>query len=302
MLNSTQKERMKKFLNWRQIIPTVITLAAMLAGFLSIVYVVQAFHPGNDLARMNEYFRDAARLIMLAMILDGIDGNVARWLKGTSEFGGELDTYVDMTAFGIAPAILIFAVTLRPETPPLIRVLLPSAVALSGVVRLARFKVADPLRGQGGYGGLPITANAGWVALFVFISQVKPSDKLAEDIFSLQSGWFATVFLVGILIFISLQVSNVRYPKPTKKAALFIPCVILVSLFVLLPPKYSIWVAVTMLMLGLAYAIVGPMYAKGVAIHQARKEKNGVPAEEDDAEPRRRRRRPRRRGRRPSAE
>lgn len=301
MLNPTQKERMLRFLNWRQIIPTVITLGAMLAGFLSIVYVVQGFHLGNDLVTMNEYFRDAARLIMLAMILDGIDGNVARWLKGTSEFGAELDTYVDMTAFGLAPAILIFAVTLRPETPPLIRVLLPSAVALSGVVRLARFKVADPLRGQGGYGGLPITANAGWVALFVFISQVKPSDKMAEDIFSLQSGWFATVFLIGILTFISLQVSNVRYPKPTKKAVLFIPCVILVFLFVLLPPRYSIWVAVTMLMLGLMYAIFGPMYVKGVAIHQARKEKNGN-AQESPYPARRRRRRPRRKGGRPSAE
>jgi len=301
MLNSLQKERFRKFMNWRQIIPTVITLGAMLAGFLSIVYVVQAFHPGNDPLRMNEYFLDAARLIMLAMILDGIDGNVARWLKGTSEFGGELDTYVDMTAFGIAPAILIFAVTLRPETHPLIRLLLPSAVALSGVVRLARFKVADPLRGQGGYGGLPITANAGWVALFVFISQVKPTGKVADDIFSLQSGWFATVFLVGILIFISLQVSNVRYPKPTKNAVLFIPCLILVFLFVLLPKDYSIWVAVTMLMLGLAYAVFGPMYVKGVAIHQARKEKNGLTTP-DTAPPKRRRRRPRRRGGRPSAE
>jgi CDP-diacylglycerol--serine O-phosphatidyltransferase len=261
---------MKAFIHWRQVIPTVITLGAMLAGFLSIVYVVQGFHSPSP----NDWFLNAARLIMLAMILDGIDGNVARWVKGTSEFGAELDTYVDMTAFGIAPAILVFAVTLEAKEP-LIRVLLPSAVALSGVVRLARFKVADPLRGQGGYGGLPITANAGWVALFVFISQVQPADKTGHDLFSLQSGWFATVFLVGILIFISLQVSNVRYPKPTKKAALFIPCVILVFLFVLLPKQYSIWVAVTMLMLGLTYAVVGPMYVKGVAIHQARKDKQG---------------------------
>ncbi len=296
MLNSTQKERMLRFINWRQIIPTVITLGAMLAGFLSIVYVVQGFHSPTP----NSWFLDAARLIMLAMILDGIDGNVARWLKGTSEFGAELDTYVDMTAFGIAPAILVFAVTMEAKDP-LIRVLLPSAVALSGVVRLARFKVADPLRGQGGYGGLPITANAGWVALFVFISQVKPSQKVAEDIFSLQSGWFATVFLVGILTFISLQVSNVRYPKPTKKAALFIPCVILVFLFVLLPKEYSIWIAVTMLMLGLAYAIFGPMYVKGVAIHQARKATNGISTDTPNPT-RRRRRRPRRKGGRPSAE
>ncbi len=295
MLNDEQKQRMRKFLNWRQIIPSIITLGAMLAGFLSIVYVVQGFQVGAT----GGEFRIAARLIMLAMILDGIDGNVARWLRGTSEFGAELDTYVDMTAFGLAPAILIFAVSMKEGTPPWIRVLLPSAVALSGVVRLARFKVADPLRGQGGYGGLPITANAGWVALFVFISQVPHTGKV--DLFSLQQGWFATVFLIGILIFISLQVSNLRYPKPTKKAVLFIPCVILVFLFVLLPKEYSIWVAVTMLMMGLMYAVLGPMYVKGVALHLARKEKNVGP---DDAEnaTKRRRRRPRRRGRRPRAE
>lgn len=295
MLNSFQKDRVRTFINWRQMIPSIITLGAMLAGFLSIVYVVQGVKAGPEVT--NE-FGIAARLIMLAMILDGIDGNVARWLKGTSEFGAELDTYVDMTAFGLAPAILIFAVAMKAGTPDWIRVLLPSAVALSGVVRLARFKVADPLRGQGGYGGLPITANAGWVALFVFISQVPHTGKV--DLFSLQQGWFATVFLVGILIFISLQVSNVRYPKPTKKAALFIPCVILVFLFVLLPKDYSIWVAVVMLMLGLAYAIAGPMYVKGVEIHAARREKNGAPSEAGSSP--KRRRRPRRRARRPSAE
>ncbi len=269
------KQRMRAFLNWRQILPTVVTLGAMLAGFLSIVFVVLGFQSGA----IGGEFRIAARLIMLAMILDGIDGNLARWLKGTSEFGAELDTYVDMTAFGIAPAILIFAVSMKDGTPDWIRVLLPSAVALSGVVRLARFKVADPLRGQGGYGGLPITANAGWVALFVFISQIPPNDQLGRDPFSLQHGWFATLFLVGILVFISLQVSNVRYPKPTKKAVLFIPCVILVFLFVLLPKQYSMWVAVAMLVLGLAYAIFGPMYVKGAEMHQARRERKQLQPE-----------------------
>lgn len=253
-------------MKWRQIIPTIITLGAMLSGFLSIVYVVQGFQTAGDHA----HYLIAARYIMLAMILDGIDGNLARWIKGTSEFGAELDTYVDLTAFGIAPAILIFAVTLEANEP-FIRVLLPSAVALSGVVRLARFKVNDPLRGQGGYGGLPITANAGWVALFVFISQSTALTGLGSDMFSLQQGWFARIFLIGVLIFISLQVSNLRYPKPTKKNVIFIPCVVLVFLFVLMPVALSKWVAVVMLILGLCYAVVGPMFVKGAAIHHARK-------------------------------
>src|SRR3989338_6918917 len=50
----------------------------------------------------------AAQWILLAMILDGLDGHLARGLNATSKFGAELDTYVDLTAFGVAPAVLIY--------------------------------------------------------------------------------------------------------------------------------------------------------------------------------------------------
>lgn len=251
----------KTIINWRQAVPTAFTIAAMLAGFLSILSTIQGMV--NEEPHM---FSLAARLIMLAMILDGIDGNLARWLKGASEFGAELDTYVDMTAFGIAPAILIFAVTMQGRDP-LWRMLLPSAVALSGVVRLARFKAKDPLRGQGGYAGLPITANAAWVALFVFITlTLQPHSALLNE------GPVAAIFLTGILVFIILQVTNLRYPKPTKKAALFTPCVFLVGAFCFLKPQYARWVAYVLLTLGLSYVVVGPMFVKGLALRRARKE------------------------------
>ncbi len=272
----------KAFLNWRQIVPTLFTLAAMLCGLLSILYVVQGFH-GEEASGC---YRWAAKLIMLAMILDGIDGNLARWLKGSSEFGAELDTYVDMTAFGIAPAVLIFAVTMEAKEP-LLRVLLPSAVVLSGVVRLARFKVTDTLRGQGGYSGLPITANAGWVAVLVYISQVPPKENIAGGLLSLQGGWFATLFLIGIIVFISLQVSNVRFPKPTKRAALFAPCVIIVMLFVYLEKRNAVYVAVLMLLMGLLYVILGPLFVKGVEMHKAMRggsDVNADGAEEEETD------------------
>lgn len=259
----------REFLKWRQVVPTVFTLAAMLAGFLSIVFTIQGIQQGAG--EYHKFYRLAAQMIMLAMILDGLDGNVARWIKGESEFGAELDTYVDMTAFGIAPAILIFAVAMQSSQSQLWRVVLPSAVALSGVVRLARFKVKDPLRGQGGYAGLPITGNAGWVALFVFVSQVRPANA-AEDYLSLRHGWFATLFLVGIIVFISLQVTNVRYPKPTKSAYLFIPCIILVLLLLFLGQHSAVYVAIVMLVIGLLYAILGPLFVKGIEVRNARKE------------------------------
>lgn len=235
---------------------------AMLAGFFSLLLTAEGIHVDNPAL----FFGWSAKMIMLSMILDGLDGNLARWLKGSSDFGAELDTYVDLTAFGIAPALLVFAVTLQSKDP-MWRVLLPSCVALSGVVRLARFKIKDPLRGQGGYGGLPITANAGWVAMFVYLSYA-----VKDKAFSLDQGPVAVLFLSGIFIFIVLQLTNIRYPKPTKKVALFIPCVMLVAL--LFWPDRSIRVigSVAMLVCGVGYIFIGPLFVKGVAVHRARKE------------------------------
>lgn len=252
-------------MNWRQAVPTSVTILAMLAGFMSILVMIQGMiYPPEPPEDVNIWFCRAAKLIMLAMILDGIDGNLARWLKGQSDFGAELDTYVDLTAFGIAPAILIFAVTLQTQDMVL-RVLLPSAVALSGMVRLARFKVKDPLRGQAGYAGLPITANAGWVAMFVYVSQSPPKEN-----FSLTHGLVATLFLVGVILFTVLQVTNFRYPKPTKKAVLFIPCVILVALLFWPVKKVSVAAATIMLVLGAVYIFVGPLFVKGMDARKAR--------------------------------
>jgi CDP-diacylglycerol--serine O-phosphatidyltransferase len=253
-------------MKWRQLIPTAVTMLAMLSGFLSILVAIQGMTAMTDVAHAGRLYRMSALLIMLAMILDGIDGNLARYLRGISEFGAELDTYVDLTAFGIAPAILVFAVTLQSKEP-IIRILLPSAVALSGVVRLARFKVRDPLRGQAGYAGLPITANAGWVALLVFISQTPPLDR-----FNISQGPMAVLFLLGIVVFISLQVTNLRYPKPTKKGWMFVPCVILVLLLFVPVDWFSLWVARIMLFLGLAYGTLGPLFVKTVAVHKARRD------------------------------
>jgi len=248
----------------------------MLAGFISILVAIEGMQAmqgmqAADPERCRHLFRLSAMLIMLSMILDGFDGNLARWLKGTSTFGAELDTYVDLTAFGIAPAILIFAVALQ-QKDPMWRLLLPSAVALSGMVRLARFKVKDPLRGQGGYAGLPITANAGWVSMFVFISQTPPLPGATRDIFSLQEGWFASMFLIGTMCFILLQVSNFRYPKPTKKPILFIPCVVLVILLFVPKRWLSLSAAFTSLILGVVYIFLGPLMVKGAEAHKAWKE------------------------------
>ncbi len=233
-------------LNWRHLIPTLFTLAAMLSGFFSILFALEG--PG--------YYLASAQCIMLAMILDGIDGNIARWLRGTTAFGAELDTYVDMTAFGLAPAILIYRVALARHDDW--RLLMTALVVLSGVVRLARFKVKDTQRGQGGYRGLPITASAGWVALFVLLSET----HLFGDRVRLGQGPVAAVFLLGVLVMIGLQVSNVQYPKPTKMALVFLPCIVLVGLLFVRWLDIAPRAALVIMALGLGYVLLGPLYVK----------------------------------------
>jgi CDP-diacylglycerol---serine O-phosphatidyltransferase len=260
----------KTELTWRQLIPITVTLLAMLCGFFSILVTVESMN--ETLEKAGEMHRWAALLIMLAMILDGMDGNIARKLKGCTEIGAELDTYVDMTAFGIAPAVLIYTVMLtgfasQDSSRVFWRVAMTAVVVLSGVVRLARFKVNDPSRGQGGYTGLPITACAGWVAMLVFISQSKPFEN-----YSLNSGWVAAIFLTGVLVFISLQVSNVRYPKPTKHPALFIPMVIMVCVL-FGPQKIAVPAACFMVMMVVGYIVFGPLYMRRATL--AHREEEG---------------------------
>ena len=238
-------------MTWRQLVPTSITLVAVLAGFFSILMTVEGMRADDP----TTCFTWSAKLIMLAMILDGLDGNVARRLRGTSELGGELDTYVDMTAFGIAPALLIYAVSLQNSLPW--RVAMTAAVVLSGVVRLARFKARDPARGQHGYCGLPITTSAGWVSMFVFVSQSEPVDR-----FSLNQGPVAVLFLLGVAIFIVLQVSTVRYPKPSKNMIFFVPSMCVVVLLFVPWAKMSVAAAALMILFGVGYATLGPVYMR----------------------------------------
>jgi len=254
-------------LTWRHKIPLTITLLAMLCGFFSILVTLESM--GEPLAKAGMMHRWAALLIMLAMILDGLDGNVARRLNGCTELGAELDTYVDLTAFGLAPALLVYVVMLTGNVPQDVnravwRVVMTSAVVLSGMLRLARFKAIDPNRGQHGYTGLPITACAGWVAMLVFISQSEPFER-----FSLSQGPVATLFLAGVIAFIVLQVSQVRYPKPTKHPALFIPMVLMVCVLFVPNQRIAVPAAVIMVSLVLIYILFGPLYVRHMAKRQA---------------------------------
>lgn len=241
-------------LSWRQAIPMLFTMAAMVVGFYSML-----------MSAAGEYVQ-AAQLIMLSMILDGLDGTLARALKGTTQIGAELDTFVDMTSFGLAPAILAYQAVLKDFG--VWGFMLASVIVLSGTYRLSRFRVVDPYRGQRGYLGLPITTNAGWMASFFIAAGC---GRIGQEWFALDHGAVAALFWSTTLVMLILQVSRVRYAKPTKNPIMFIPFSILMILL-FAKSHLAAAAALTLCAYGFWYAFIHPFFYRQHLLMEAEKE------------------------------
>ena len=172
--------------------PTLFTAGNILLGYLSILRSIQAtltFATNPSLAAHS--FEIAAQTIGLAVLLDGLDGGIARLTNTTSEFGRELDSLADIVSFGIAPAILAYAwgvqfVSSSVGPFPLDHLqragkLLAFLFLVCGAARLARFNVQkNPQPRNPGlphrkyFVGLPIPAGAGMIAAVVYAFDGEP--------------------------------------------------------------------------------------------------------------------------------
>ncbi|NOR60978.1 MAG: CDP-diacylglycerol--serine O-phosphatidyltransferase [Rhodobacteraceae bacterium] len=143
-----------------QLIPNLVTIIAIVAGLTAIRYGLE-----GD-------FERAVKLILLAAVLDGIDGALARMLKSESKVGAELDSLADFLNFGVAPPMIMYFWALQ-EAKGLgwIAVLVFS---IASVLRLARFNVSaksdDEPDTKGYYIGIPSPAGALLVMMPMFIT------------------------------------------------------------------------------------------------------------------------------------
>lgn len=144
----------------RVVLPNLVTLLALCMGLTAIRYAIE------------EDFVKAVTAIMAAAVLDGLDGRLARALKGTSRFGAELDSLADFVDFGVAPALLLYLWSLH-EIKGLgwFAVL---AFAIAGALRLARFNVmiddpAKPAWQAEFFVGMPAPAGAVTVLLPLYL-------------------------------------------------------------------------------------------------------------------------------------
>ncbi|MGE0766394.1 MAG: CDP-diacylglycerol--serine O-phosphatidyltransferase [Hyphomicrobiaceae bacterium] len=151
----------QRFVPVRYLVPNVATLMALCAGVTAIRAAIEA------------RYELAVGLIVLAALLDGVDGRLARALNAQSRFGAELDSLADFVSFGVAPSILIYSWGLGPLRGLGWIAVLVFACAAS--LRLARFNVAldedRPKWRSNFFSGVPAPAGAITVMLPIYLEE-----------------------------------------------------------------------------------------------------------------------------------
>lgn len=169
------------------LLPNLFTTAALFAGFYAIV------------AAMNGRFEAAAAAVFIAMVLDGLDGRVARLTNTQSEFGAEYDSLSDMVSFGLAPALVIYEWSLSGLGK--IGWLAAFIYTAGAALRLARFNTQVGTADKRYFQGLASPASAAIVVGLVWVCNDNGISGVQAEPFA------AVITLVAGL----LMVSNVRY-------------------------------------------------------------------------------------------
>jgi len=172
------------------LLPNLITMSALFCGFFAVVVA------------NNGWFDWAAYAIFIAMLLDGMDGRVARWTNTQSDFGAEFDSLSDMVSFGVAPAFVIFEFALsnvdRLGKVGWVAAFIYTATA---ALRLARFNTQVGIADKRYFQGLASPSAAAIVTGYVWVCHK----------YALEN---ALVNVIAVIITITvgvLMVSNIRY-------------------------------------------------------------------------------------------
>ncbi|AOZ93331.1 CDP-diacylglycerol--serine O-phosphatidyltransferase [Paenibacillus crassostreae] len=226
-------------------IPNMFTIGNLALGMIALILA------------LNGKYSMAAIMIIIAMLLDGLDGRVARALHVQSEFGKELDSLSDVISFGAAPALLMYMVTLQ-SMPESIAWTATVIFPICGAIRLARFNVRAGTTGY--FIGLPIPAAGGVLAtLSLFHNEIS-----------------GTYMIIIMLLLSYLMVSRVKYPNfkkvgLPKKAVLGAPIVIViaVAIAVIFPEQISKLIFIPLVI----YAIYGVKQNIETALRRRRHKK-----------------------------
>lgn len=194
-------------LTLRAMVPNAITAAALCVGLTGIRFAIAG-----------DYER-SVQLVILAGLLDGIDGRAARLLKAQSRFGAELDSLADSISFGVAPALIVYLWTL--QSLPSIGWLAALAFAICCVLRLARFNARldveeQPHKSAGFLTGVPAPVGAGLAFLPLYLWMA--SDRAEE--FASPVGVAVWIALIAFLMISSVPTLSWGRLRPRRSIRL----------------------------------------------------------------------------------
>lgn len=199
------------------LLPNLFTTGALFAGFYAIVQA------------MNGKFEYAAVAIFIAMVLDGLDGRVARLTHTQSEFGAEYDSLSDMVSFGVAPALVMYEWAFR--TLGKWGWFAAFIYCASTALRLARFNTNIDVVDKRYFQGLPSPAAAALVAGFVWVMHDYDYSGVSVRWYAAALTVFAGLSMVSNLPFYSFKDLNMRKSVP------FV-VIFLIALFFILISSY----------------------------------------------------------------
>ena len=205
----------RKSLNSRapiNFLASAVTTLNLYCGIASIFASIEGQLAAIQGNASDGHFNKAAYLILAAIIVDTLDGAVARVTKSVSEFGKQLDSLCDVVSFGVAPAVLIYTVFLPGEKEIVMRVgaFLAIIYAIFTALRLARFNVYQSTN-RDYFTGLPSPAAAATLATFVLFIQFTGISV---------SPWIFGPLTLALAL---LMFSTVQYPKNKMKSLMLAP-------------------------------------------------------------------------------
>jgi CDP-diacylglycerol---serine O-phosphatidyltransferase len=222
------------------VFPTLLTLGNLVCGFFAIVVLSRIekpmtadFQPAAQIEpikspeKIKEFIESddpthnlmlCGALILLAMLFDAVDGQLARITRGVSDFGAQLDSLCDLVSFGLAPAILL--VKMCPQFTYWHRDAIWSVAAVfacCAALRLARFNVeTDTDDEHTRFAGLPTPAAAAAIGSFAILSYSLRNEAavVTHENFVLYDAWMQRLVPFFAILLSILMVSRIPYPHP----------------------------------------------------------------------------------------
>jgi len=223
-------------LGLNRFIPNLMTICALAAGLTAIQYA------------WDNLWEKAVLAILIAVVLDAMDGATARLLKATSEFGAQLDSLSDFLAFGVAPSIILYSWIL--EESGKVGWIAMIVFAAASALRLARFNSTQgklPDWKKKFFSGVPAPAGAGLALLPLIIWLQFDNDAFVDYKFASPLVGLWTIFVAGLMVsrIPTFSTKMIRLPAKMGMPALALAALMIAALV------HAPWPTLTII--GIAY-------------------------------------------------